>query len=425
MKSIMNIATAINGKYAKYLLVMLQSLFKNNPNRPINVYVLNSGLGKTEQDMILDACKNPNHQIVFLEVDISLFDNVRTMEFTVETYFRLAMLELLPIHVTRLLYLDVDIIVNASLDPLYDMTFEDQLIVACTHRKTEQELKEGIHLGTICPERGECFNAGVVLYNIEEIRGKYSFQDFEKVMQETDYYYDQGVLNYLFWDKAIYIDTLKYNNRGYQGIDINDIVIIHYAAGNPWELWLSERELQELKGIELLDKKRDSTLNAYYMHLTSIWWDYAKETPVYDLLKYEREVKQDYFMRKIVREYFVPVNREIGRLRGTEMLINAVLKYGSIAECFCQQGVAGCAIYGLGKVGRYVLGDLKKNNFPVTCYIDRREYLEVSIPYRHVGEIEDISAPIIVCVMYDGEKIKKRLLERADTEVLLLSDMLA
>jgi hypothetical protein len=52
--------------------------------------------------------------------------------------------------------------------------------------------------------------------SLEQLCTQYGNKVF--ILEVDDYYYDQGVLNYLFWDKAKYIDTPKYNNRGYRGI---------------------------------------------------------------------------------------------------------------------------------------------------------------------------------------------------------------
>lgn len=133
MSESMNIAVSINEKYIPYAYVTLTSLFENNSKEHINVYVL---YGQKEGRVLhtFDKLADKYGQnIYYLEMNQAVFGDKlpRNDTWTVEIYYRLALPEVLPEKIDRVLYLDVDIIVTDSLQELYDMDLQGKSIGAC------------------------------------------------------------------------------------------------------------------------------------------------------------------------------------------------------------------------------------------------------------------------------------------------------
>lgn len=268
----MNVATALNSKYLRYTYVMLTSLFMNNPNTDIHVYLLHSDLTEADQTHLNDLADKYGHSINYLKINRVDFptDLPTTSAWSLETYFRLMLLDILPEDVDRLLYLDVDMIIDKSLAALYNTDFEGANFCACKDMTVDfptGDSRDSIFRDHIA-SGFTYFNAGMMLWNIENLRGKYSFKKYMELAKALDYKMlapDQDLLNYMHANQIKFVDEYKYDlfsrmafNSGVHYEDVKrETAIIHYAGMKPWE--------------------------GQYIHydIEKLWWDYAKETKFY------------------------------------------------------------------------------------------------------------------------------------------------
>jgi lipopolysaccharide biosynthesis glycosyltransferase len=273
----MNVITALNKRYIPYTAVMLSSLGMNE-NEHVDAYLLNSELSDVDIDLIAQALKNYDMTIHSVEVEAEKFSNrlPHNSQWSMETYYRLMMLELLPKELDRALYLDGDMIINKSLKELYYMDFDDKEIIACDDKsglnfpdnygmKQQEMFKEAFSQGY------RYFNAGVMLLNIRLLREKNSFQTYLDAIEEWKYEMeapDQDILNWVHWKNVGYADYQRYDMfaRVAHNAEITyeeikqGVAIIHYAGEKPWE-----------------------NCN-FHFDIEKLWWDYAKETPFYENL---------------------------------------------------------------------------------------------------------------------------------------------
>ena len=134
-KKRINVAAALDSNYVKYAYVMLTSLFENQTSDcQVYVYLLQSGLKKGEKECLQELVESYGGRMHWLNVDVSVFPaNISLLRYwSLEAYYRLMLQDILPEEVDRILYLDIDIIVNKPLDELYDMDFEGKLLCACS-----------------------------------------------------------------------------------------------------------------------------------------------------------------------------------------------------------------------------------------------------------------------------------------------------
>lgn len=124
MKEI-NLLFSINEKYIGKLGCVLHSIMKHDSVNKYVAYVMHSNIPKVTWGC-LDSVRErySNLDVVPVSIDKSLFESLpigrkQGKHITVETYFRFA-LDLLPERVEKVLYLDVDILVRKSIEPLWD-----------------------------------------------------------------------------------------------------------------------------------------------------------------------------------------------------------------------------------------------------------------------------------------------------------------
>jgi len=311
----MNIATALNKKYLLYTGVMLQSLCMNN-KMPIRAFLLHSELEDSDIQVLEDALHEFDIEIVPLKVKKELFSDrlPRNVQWSIETYYRLALLELLPMDVERLRYIDVDIIINKSLEELYTVEFEGDEVIgaedACGKKSFDElGVNQKIMFASMYEQGFRYFNAGFLLFNIEEMRKKYSFETYQNAIEEWEYKMeapDQDILNYVHWEKVGYINPYEYNlfarvghNEGmtYEQVK-KDVRVIHYPGAKPWD-----------------------AENCHY-DIEKLWWDYAKETPFYMQLLEEflHKTMTDIRVEKYIEELLEQVTELQGQLRDSMAL---------------------------------------------------------------------------------------------------------
>lgn len=270
----MNVATALNSQYTRYTYVMLTSLFANNADLEIYVYLLHSDLTEEDEAYFEALAEEWKQRIFFLQIDASTLPaGLPETSWPPETYFRLMLLDNLPHDVDRLLYLDGDMIINKPIKKMYFTDFDDKLFCVC---------RDGFVVSSDASAGGNeifkeiekqddfiYFNAGMMLWNIEAMRGKYCFKIYMDLAKELDFKMqapDQDLLNYMHWQQVKFLDEYQYNfyarlayNLGIRYEEVKrETSIVHFVGKKPWQ-------------------------GGDYAHydIEQLWWDYAKLTPFY------------------------------------------------------------------------------------------------------------------------------------------------
>ncbi|PWJ43290.1 glycosyltransferase family 8 protein [Sediminitomix flava] len=241
-----NIACAINESYAPYMGVMLTSLFENNKETVFNVYILTQGLSKGNLEKIEQLCKTYQNSYTVIKIDSSTFSVAEytiNAHISIETYFRLILAEVLPVHLDKILYLDVDILVVGSILPLWKTDLQDRSIGASEDISKSFFRNYKLDLGL--KKESQYFNAGVLLIDLKKWRLNNIFSKALSILKEEDFlfrFWDQDILNILFEDDITFLDR-KWNYSGlshskrYYNRQIYDARIIHFIAGGKFKPW--------------------------------------------------------------------------------------------------------------------------------------------------------------------------------------------
>ncbi len=322
MKKSMNVLCATDKNFLNPTYVTMWSIIKNHKNIPINFFLFTaSDVTNEDKKNLKDFISSHNCTISYIDVKESLYsDYVVCERFPRAAYYRLMAHEYLPKNIDRVLYLDVDIVVNQNIyEDFYSLDFEDKYLIATSHNPNPNycNMLTSSIVNLESAAKGEYFNSGVLLMNLKRFREKnITIQTYNKAYTACEnagfkIFYDQGLLNYMFYDKTKYFSSMDYNFR--YSIPIQNArrleenreykkAIIHYTGMcqpyKPWDLKLTEDEVETFGTMPFSDDY--FYVNKELNDLCNIWWDYAKETPIYDQVYYEMSIKHKWFKRNIM-----------------------------------------------------------------------------------------------------------------------------
>ena len=242
----MNLLLSANNTYLSPLTTMLTSFCENNLNEHHHIYFLYGDVDNKKLEAI-GSFFEKHYDVTFTTKRISedAFKQFPiSHHFSIETYYRFLVTDILPAEEERVLWLDIDIIVRKPLYDFYYQDFEGNMIAACKSiNKTPEALLE--KLG--CPSGTIYFNAGVILFNLGLIRKKYTVSDFYNYFythKDKITWLDQDILNGVFALQTKIHDYHLYNYQmfsedRFQKTEIDYIkahtAIIHYiGAKKPW-----------------------------------------------------------------------------------------------------------------------------------------------------------------------------------------------
>lgn len=266
----MELLVSLDQNYLPQLRVMLTSLTCNDPGVHCRVWLLHSGIPQPKLDKLAQGLEGLGHRLEPVLVDQSLFGSAPvTDRYPQEMYYRLLAAQLLPDTLDRVLYLDPDILVINSLQPLWNTPLGDDLFAAANHVSlgsfATNEVNK-IRLGTDT----DYFNSGVLLIDLarcrQEVDPKQVFAYVEKHQSEL-FLPDQDVLNALYGARILPLEDLiwNYDPRNYSEYKLHS----HGKADTRWViqntavLHFCGRDKPWKKGY----RRRFGALYLHYMHL--------------------------------------------------------------------------------------------------------------------------------------------------------------
>lgn len=220
------IVLAANNFYVPYISTLLHSVAEHSSAK--NTY----DITVFHQDITLDNMALLKSEFAdFSNFNIRFYDmRSRASEyaklftkwhFTVETYFRLFIQDIMADY-KKVLYLDGDMIVKADVAELYGENLKGYLLAACRDIDMAGVYNSNSLLAdnTIDPKRKDYidnvlnikspldyFQAGVILFNLEEMRKVFDTQKALKFAASRQWeYLDQDVLNYFAQGSVKYLD---------------------------------------------------------------------------------------------------------------------------------------------------------------------------------------------------------------------------
>ena len=252
-----NICYAPNENYAGLAAVSMVSVLKNaSPDDNINFIILYNKdnfsdftVQKLKQVSEIRPCN-----IRFINMSLDEFkDFPLTNWVTIETWYRTKVTELCPEY-NKILYLDCDTIVTASLNDLFNTDLGDNYVgIVGDKGENRLNLQDNIY-----------FNAGVILFNTEFCNKNHLFNQIKTFIKNNKKYLkfaDQDVLNIITDEKKYKLpEEYNYCENYFKVLDyeiLDNPKIIHFIGPNP-------------NRFDCMHSKKH------------IWEEYSKLTPFYN-----------------------------------------------------------------------------------------------------------------------------------------------
>jgi lipopolysaccharide biosynthesis glycosyltransferase len=227
----LNIVVAGDSKYLPGLVVTIYSAWKNNQSA--RFYIINNGLTDVDLEKLSAMGEHLSIDLTMLEFDKATLQYLPTYGyFTSTTYARILIPRLLPDE-SKVIYLDTDVVVDGSLDTLWALALEGNLVAAVAEGFTRHE-----ELANTGLSNDTYFNAGVLVLNLDQWRAEDISGKILSYVQSgaSMLFLDQTAMNVVLKDRVSYL-TYQYNFLAvhYTNLPKMDVTIYHYLGKlKPW-----------------------------------------------------------------------------------------------------------------------------------------------------------------------------------------------
>lgn len=279
MNKTINIVLCSDDNYAQHIAVVMASVMANTKAQ-VRFFVINDNISQEKIIKLKNTAANFKISVEFINVPEDKFTNVYLSgHVSKAAYFRLALADIMPDYIEKVIYLDVDLLVYDDINKLWKYNLENFPLGAVkdfgimASKRLCRQKAEVIGL----PDNEAYFNSGVLLINLKKWREEdYTEQILEVINKNQFPHHDQDVLNKIFMKNWLKID-LRWNiippvfnlffkillNKTFRNQAINakrNPGIIHYAGRyKPWEFSLhqgfNDMYYQYLKQTAFADEK--------------------------------------------------------------------------------------------------------------------------------------------------------------------------
>ena len=204
------IVFASNDGFAPYMAVMIRSIIDHTSDaNNYDIIVLHGAISEERQQQILSiADGHRNVSIRFADVDpifesLNLYTGIRGMRLTKETYYRLAIGQVLGDEYTRAVYLDGDMVMMTDVAELYTVDLEGYYLAAAyditgigfCHKAWNDLIKWRKNVLKLkAPDT--YFICGLLVINLPMLRKDYPVESLLKIAASREWrQHDQDVLN--------------------------------------------------------------------------------------------------------------------------------------------------------------------------------------------------------------------------------------
>lgn len=232
----MNILITFDNDYTPHAITMLTSLFENSKkHEKYKIWAVASELSDANYCNLKTITQENNACLEFINIEeSSLCDLPLSEHFNRANYYRILALDM--INAQKILYLDVDLIINQDISSLWEYQLNNVTLAAVDEYNTERiktlHLKPG----------ASYFNSGVMLINLElwqSGRVSQKVLDFIRTYPELIKFVDQCGINKIIDGEFLQLNA-KYNFQSYMYANCDESyepAIIHFTGSSkPWQM---------------------------------------------------------------------------------------------------------------------------------------------------------------------------------------------
>jgi lipopolysaccharide biosynthesis glycosyltransferase len=267
-----SILYCISGNYIDVLVTSIRSLLLNNPNQNFQIFVFHN-YNERNQEILIQEIRSIKIstfilETFFVEVDFDSENLPLHGHIDVSTYYRLLIEKYIPPTVDKILYLDADVVIEGSIDELFNLDLNGNVLGAVNHNLaiSNSDLKLESRFDKLSLNLSSYFNAGVMLIDYKLWLKSNVLARSKSILHQYSAHldwWDQDILNMIFINSYLSISP-KWNfiDKYYSAKeDLTRIIIIYHFAGphKPWYLFV------KVPNKEVFWKYYN--LNIYFSHL--------------------------------------------------------------------------------------------------------------------------------------------------------------
>lgn len=236
----MDIVFNIDNNYVRHACVTLISICESNKNCSITFHILSLSISEENKQYLKYLAERYHNSVFFYNIEENALQpfpigrGTCNPKLTHATYLRLFIPSLLPISIKKVLFLDCDLVVNGTLEELWNMPLGNYYIASVDDNEP-MCFTEKKRLGLRC--KTNYFNAGVMLLNLEKLRDfdlKDKAIDICNKKRDLIFYHDQDIFNILLCEKRLVLEE-RWNKK--TNIIKSEDIIIHFAGCiKPWHI---------------------------------------------------------------------------------------------------------------------------------------------------------------------------------------------
>lgn len=248
-----NVVCNIDNSYLKYCIVMLTSLFVTNKDEHFHIYIIAGELSDEAKKVISSVVEDEyGQELSFYIVGDKLLEYCpidKNGYISIATYYRCFLVSILPESISKVIYLDCDLIVNGPIKEFWESDI-DSYAVGCVE---DMWSGKNDHYSRLqYSAEYSYFNAGVLLINLNYWRkNNIESQIVSYIQKYPDrlLYNDQDVLNAVLFEQRKFLPyrwnmqdgffrkkrKMKVSSLPAVDAEMSKAVIIHFTGGKkPW-----------------------------------------------------------------------------------------------------------------------------------------------------------------------------------------------
>ena len=212
-----HIVAASNDWYVPYLSVMIESVIKfSDPEHSYEITIVHTDISDKHMAQLKARISEfRNFNINFIDVTEEMKDYMDLFisnHIKIETYFRLLLPKLMP-NVSKILYIDCDVIANADVYELYNMDIGDNYLIgtrdadSAANYNVDPEYKDYLDNIVKLSNPYDYVQAGIIVMNLDEFRKSCNTGKLlDTAMSRSWTFHDQDTLNFLCKGRIKFID---------------------------------------------------------------------------------------------------------------------------------------------------------------------------------------------------------------------------
>lgn len=215
MINFVNIVFSSDDNYAQHTAVAMASILLNTSNpAKIRFFIIDDGITDDKKSKIKGTAESLQSTVEFITVkNKQLMQGFVSGEISRACYFRIDIPNILPAEVTKVIYLDCDLLLYDDIQILWNTDIGDYPLAAvCDYgimasKRLRRQKAKCIGL----PYKADYFNSGVLIMNLDAWRkADYSSKVIEIVQNNKFPNHDQDALNKVFMNNW-YVLPLRWN----------------------------------------------------------------------------------------------------------------------------------------------------------------------------------------------------------------------